>query len=604
MKQTLLFIIVILSGLNLTLAHPSQSSFEETTWNVIRERLFNGENAKAYRFEDDIRFQLIGANTHQDSAVFIQMIAELNDLLETIQIKMVETDPNFKLTIIHEAGGLSSSSRRQTSGSSIIYVDLKLGIPGTINEKETIKHIYYHTFRKLTEIYSPQHASTGYGGIFDSPKAADAEFKEIDKELLRKLYSTGFYENLKENTVRKFGYSYYLNLRFHKLLKIIPNALKAILILFGFMFFLSKAAKRKQNPGLFSYIKQRATILFILPFIFSFYRTSYTASDYDPLLLFSPTDFGINYLITFSYAVFILIVFYFTEPIFLKRIDNFVGKQAFIFLSTIIIPFLVSTTSLFIYILFWNKALLSGFSPLTFFTHDPSFLLKIIFVATLRVFYNIVNYRIQSMVNQKDVEIARMKALKNQAELNALHSRINPHFLYNSLNSIASLAHINADKTENMATGLSELFRYSINQEDKTFVTVAEELDMVKKYLEIEKTRFGDRLSYEINTNKDTLDKQIPKFLIQPLVENAIKHGLSKIKNSGKVRVETVKKGKDLILSVYDNGPDFPEEPVSGYGLQNLYDKLDIIYGNKASINWENGEQKQFRVTLKNQFEQ
>ncbi|UCS95525.1 histidine kinase [Echinicola marina] len=603
MKQLLLFLVVILASLNLSQAHPAQSPFEETTWNVIRERLFNGDNSKAYRFEDDIRFQLTGAKNHQDSAVFVKMIAELNDLLETVQIKMVETDPNFKLTLSHEAGGLSTSSGRRTSGSNIIYVNLKLGIPGSIDEKAAINHIYYHTIRQLTKLYSSQNGSTGYGGIFDSPKAADAEFKEIDKNLLRKLYSPDFYENLKENTVRKFGYSYYLNLRFQKLLKILPSVFKAILIIFGFMFFLSRASKRKQNPGLFLYIKQRTIILFILPFIFSFYHTSYTATDYNPLLIFSPADFGISYLITFSYAVFILIIFYFTEPIFLKKIDNFVGKQAFIFLSTIILPFLVSVIAIFIFILFWNKALLSGFSPLTFFTQDPSFLLKIIFVATLRVFYNIVHYRIQSMVNQKDVEIARMKALKNQAELNALHSRINPHFLYNSLNSIASLAHINADKTENMATGLSELFRYSINQEDKTFVTVAEELEMVKKYLEIEKTRFGDRLSYEINTDKDTLDKQIPKFLIQPLVENAIKHGLSKIKGPGKVRVEIIKEGKNLILSVYDNGPGFPEEPVSGYGLQNLYDKLDIIYGNKASVNWENGEQKHFKVILKNQFE-
>ncbi len=602
MKQLLLFIVVILASLNLSQAHPSQSPFEETTWNVIRERLFNGENAKAYRFEDDIRFQLIGAKTHQDSAVFVKMIAELNDLLETVQIKMVETNPNFKLTIKQE-GVQSISTGRRTSGSTILSVNLGLRISGAINEKAYINHIYYHTIRQLTKLYSPQNGSTGYGGIFDSPKAADAEFKEIDKNLLRKLYSPDFYENLKENTVRKFGYYYYLNLRFQKLLKILPSAFKAILILFGFMFFLSKASKRKQNPGLFLYIKQRAIILFILPFIFTFYKTSYTATDYNPLLIFSPADFGISYLITFFYATFILIIIYFTEPIFLRKIDNFTGKQAFIFLSTIIVPFIVTVISSFLFILFWNKAMLSGFSLLSFFTQDPSFLMKIVFVSTLRIFYNIVNYRVQSMVNQKDVEIAKMKALKNQAELNALHSRINPHFLYNSLNSIASLAHINADKTESMATGLSELFRYSINQEDKTFVSVAEELEMVKKYLEIEKNRFGDRMSYEINTDNNTLEKQIPKFLIQPLVENAIKHGLSKIKGPGKVRIEIKKEGRNLILFVYDNGPGFPKEPVSGYGLQNLHDKLDIIYGNKASVNWENGEPKHISITLKNQFE-
>jgi len=233
---------------------------------------------------------------------------------------------------------------------------------------------------------------------------------------------------------------------------------------------------------------------------------------------------------------------------------------------------------------------------------NPSGIYFIAAISAIRVFYNLIKYRIQSMVNQKDVELAKMKELKNQAELNALHSRINPHFLYNSLNSIASLAHINANKTENMATGLSELFRYSINKENKTFVTVAEELEMVEKYLEIEKTRFGDRLCFKINADEDSMEKQIPKFLIQPLVENAIKHGLSKIKGNGKIHVQIEREGKDLSIVIFDNGPDFPEEPVSGYGLQNLHDKLDIIYQNNASINWENGENKHVRITLKNQF--
>ena len=195
-----------------------------------------------------------------------------------------------------------------------------------------------------------------------------------------------------------------------------------------------------------------------------------------------------------------------------------------------------------------------------------------------------------------------MKELKNQAELHALHSRINPHFLYNSLNSIASLAHINPDKTENMAIGLSELFRYSINKENKTFVMVWEELEMVKKYLEIEKTRFEDKLIYEIEVDEKVKETLIPKFLIQPLAENAIKHGLSKIKEVGKITIEVKQLERDLVITIFDNGSDFPKEPVSGYGLQNLNDKLEIIYGNKAFINWENGENKHFQITIKDKF--
>lgn len=599
MKQLLIILLTFTATLN-TLFAQDAHPYENTTWNVIRERLFNGENSKADRFEDDIRFQFIGAKTQQDSAIFIQMIGELNVLLETVQIKMVNTDPNFKLTITQEPGGQSANYNVITSGSKLVLVNLELGIPGTFTDKESVTHIYYHTIRQLTKQYTPQHGSSGYGGIFDSSKASDAEFKEIDKELLKQLYSNDFYKNLKDNTIRKYDYQYYLNLRYQKLIRNFSYSLKAILIIFGFLFFLSKESKRKQHPGLLLYIKQRTIILLILPFIFSLIETP---DDFSLLLISRPGAFFLNFLGTIIYALLVLVFVYYSEPIFLKKINNFVGKQAFIFFSTTFAIFLVQSVLIILLFLFLGSTLLSGYNLVSFWTHNSFHLFLLTFIAALRVFYNFVTYRIQSMVNQKDVEIAKMKELKNQAELNALHSRINPHFLYNSLNSIASLAHIDADKTENMATGLSELFRYSINKENKTFVSVVEELEMVKKYLEIEKTRFGNKLVYEINADESTQERQIPKFLIQPLVENAIKHGLSKIKDTGEILVEVKQDKKDMTITIFDNGPDFPAEPVSGYGLQNLQDKLDIIYGGDAIINWENGADKHFKVTLKNLFE-
>ncbi|WP_162418615.1 sensor histidine kinase [Cyclobacterium roseum] len=600
MKQVLISLIVILAAFNSLLANPTTKPYEETTWNVIRERLFNGENANAYRFEEDVRLQLIGAKTHQDSIVIIQMINELNGLLETSKIKMVNKDPNFSLIITKQSGGTSSNSRNRTVGSQIVSVNLELGIPGAIADTESISQIYYHTIRNLTRLFIPQHGSTGYGGIFDSSEASNAEFKEIDKDLLRKLYSTDFYNNLKESTVEKFGYHYYLHLRYQKLLRNLSYSFKIILILFGFLFFLSKEAKRKKNPGLLLYVKQRAIILLIIPFFHSFIKTSAVSSS--PILIITPGDVIVNFLGTVFYALLLLVFLYYTEPVFIKKIDNFLGKQAFIFLSTFISPLIVPAVLVIPFFLFSDPNLMASFTHSSFLRQNSSYIFLIALVAALRVFYNFVTYRIQSMVNQKDVEIAKMKELKNQAELNAIHSRINPHFLYNSLNSIASLSHIDADKTENMATGLSELFRYSINKENKTYVSVAEELEMVKNYLEIEKTRFGDHLEYEINAEEATQEKQIPKFLIQPLVENAVKHGVSQIKGRGKIAVVVKKHENDLWISIYDNGPDFPEEPISGYGLQNLYDKLEIIYGNNAKINWENGADKHLKVALKNQF--
>lgn len=600
MKQ-LLFILIAILLIQNTSPGQGTNPYDKTTWNVIRERLFSGENSKACRFEEDIRFQVIGAKTHQDSAVIREMIDELNNLIEIVQIEMVNSDPNFNLTVTHEPGGWSSNHVQMHSGGKIKSVKMDLGLGGAFTEQKSIGYIYYHTLRKLTKLYTPQHGSTGYGGIFDTAKAFEAEFKEIDKELLKKLYSDDFYDRLKESTIQRSGYMSYLILRYDQLIKNLKYALKAILLVFGFLYFLSRESKRKPNPGLFLYLKQRLIIVLIVPFFFSGVKTDLIDP---PLFIYISFLVGV-YLLTLVYALLVLVVMYYFEPVFLKRIHNFVTKQVFVFLSTIITPLIVSKVLVLLMALVFllsGSVLQSGFDPISVWPkYSPQFFWVAV-LAVLRVLYNFLNYRIQSMVNQKDVEIAKMKEQKIQAELNALHSRINPHFLYNSLNSIASLAHIDANKTENMATGLSELFRYSINKENKTYVTIAEELEMVKKYLDIEKMRFGDKLVYKITADDSTMEKQIPKFLIQPLVENAIKHGLSKIKGNGEVLLEVKQVWKDMTIAIFDSGPDFPAEPVGGYGLQNLHDKLDILYGDDAIINWENGEEKHFKVTLKNQF--
>ncbi len=215
MKQLLFLLFSILIGLN-TLHAQETNPIEETTWNVIRERLFNGENSHIIRYEEDIRIQLIGAKTYQDSAIFTGMIAELNDLLETIQIKMVNENPNFKLKIVHESG-TSANYRQLSSGSAITSVNLELGFSNAYTDQESVNRIYYYTIRQLTKLSKPQYGSTFYEGIFDSDKAEDAEFKEIDKNLLIKIYSKDFYKQLKNNTIKTRGYQFYLNLRYKNL---------------------------------------------------------------------------------------------------------------------------------------------------------------------------------------------------------------------------------------------------------------------------------------------------------------------------------------------------------------------------------------------------
>lgn len=600
MKQCAGLLLLLVAALQ-PLPATAIDQADDLAWNVIRERLFNGENTKAYRFEDDIRMQVNGAETQQDSAVFVKLVDELDQLLETVDVTLVDKDANFTLNVSHHQEGMSTGTMHVTSGYRMMSATLNLGFPGSYADDLSLKHLYYHAIRELTVLYTPKNGTSYYGGIFDASKADESNFTDTDKAILRLLYSADFYKNLRAVTVATRGAPYYLEMRYKKQITTMLYAFKALLLLFGFLFFLSRESKRKPNPNLFQYLKQRVLILLLLPFFFIFIRTSGVISflSVGNLMALYAGQAGLIILC----GVLVLVLQYYVEPLFLKRITPFWAKQVFVFLSTSLATMLVPTVFFALLRLLFDSSSPLRINPLSFWSQSSTLVLLIVSLAALRVFYNLITYRIQSLVNQKDVEIATMRALKNQAELNALHSRINPHFLYNALNSIASLAHLDADKTESMALGLSDLFRYAINKEGSTYVTVAEELEMVKKYLDIEKTRFGKRLAYDIKADESTRNQQIPKFLIQPLVENAVKHGLSMMKDKGVIVVEVKQQQNDLLLEVYDNGPDFPAEPVGGYGLQNLHDTLSLLYGNKASINWVNGTNKHIAVILKHFFE-
>ena len=204
-----------------------------------------------------------------------------------------------------------------------------------------------------------------------------------------------------------------------------------------------------------------------------------------------------------------------------------------------------------------------------------------------------LKYKLQ----EKELEQARLQKLKTQAELHALQSRINPHFLFNSFNSIASLISTNATKAEQMMVQLSELFRYSLNSQESNFVTVEEELKIVETYLDIEKVRFGDNLDYQIQVDPELMQQQIPRFLIQPLVENAVKHATSKVKQ-GELLLEIRVIDQQLIIRLHDNGPPFPEPLATGYGLKSTFDKLQLLYPNQHQIELINEPDKHISITL------
>lgn len=243
--------------------------------------------------------------------------------------------------------------------------------------------------------------------------------------------------------------------------------------------------------------------------------------------------------------------------------------------------------------------------PYTFF-HPQDMLfssLVVIIVCTISFVYQSQRFALQNQIRQKDLDMMHLKQLKIQAELATLHARINPHFLYNALNSIASLVHHDADKAESMTLKLSKLFRYSINQNSEDMVFIRDELETVTDYLDIEKIRFGDRISFNIDVDEELMDARIPRFLIQPLVENALKHGLGNVAEGGSLYVIINTQSDFIEITVADNGKPFPDELQKGYGLQSTYDKLSLLYGENYQIFVTNEPIKQIKVLIPLRYE-
>lgn len=219
-------------------------------------------------------------------------------------------------------------------------------------------------------------------------------------------------------------------------------------------------------------------------------------------------------------------------------------------------------------------------------------------IGTLMLLYHFQKANAEAALKAKEIDLAKLNQLKTEAQLQALQAKINPHFLYNALNSIASLIHEDADKAEDMTLKLSKLFRYSLNTMDENFSTIKEELEILNAYLAIEKVRFGERINFQFEVENELLNKQIPRFLLQPLVENTLKHGLKDKIENGLISVKINHIDDKLNLFIYDNGIPFPEELVAGYGLQSTFDKLQLLYKEDYDIQINNTPEKHIKISI------
>lgn len=187
----------------------------------------------------------------------------------------------------------------------------------------------------------------------------------------------------------------------------------------------------------------------------------------------------------------------------------------------------------------------------------------------------------------RELRTSQLQAQLEKARLQALKSQLQPHFLFNTLNSISALMLTNVEAADRMITLLGDLLRISLETAGTQMTTLSRELEFVNCYIEIEKVRFEERLQVSIEVAPETLDASVPHLLLQPLVDNAIKHGISKLVSGGEIRISAKQDDADLHLEVRDNGPGFRESGHSasgGVGLRITRERLETIYGQDQSL--------------------
>jgi sensor histidine kinase YesM len=174
---------------------------------------------------------------------------------------------------------------------------------------------------------------------------------------------------------------------------------------------------------------------------------------------------------------------------------------------------------------------------------------------------------------------SRLEAQLARARLAALEMQLHPHFLFNTLNAVSTLMRRDVDAAERVVARLGDLLRATLALEGVEQVRLEQELDLLGRYLEIEKVRFGERLRIETHIDPAALDARVPSLILQPLVENAVKHGISKRRGVGTIEVRATRDNGTLRLSVADDGVGLSEGAGEGVGLANTRARLEALYG-------------------------
>lgn len=201
-------------------------------------------------------------------------------------------------------------------------------------------------------------------------------------------------------------------------------------------------------------------------------------------------------------------------------------------------------------------------------------------------FWNIIYFGFKYFQNYKRSEInsLRLYAASRESELNNLKAQLNPHFIFNSLNSIRALIDEDPLKAKGAVTKLSTILRTTLLMNKNKLIPLHEEINLVKEYLDLEQIRYEERLTYEFRIDETVNNTPIPPFIIQSQVENAVKHGISKLPGNGKVIIEAFALAGILKIKVSNTGKISSETPLTGVGFVNSVQRLELLYGSAGKI--------------------
>lgn len=589
MKQlfTILFIFCFCSGL----FAQDKGTLNETDLNELIESNFI-KNETPLRYYSNLLIQLQGIPTKEDSIIFQELVDKLNFLIFKWDVYLIPEGTSnliFEINPLNDFKNESPFNDVKRNSKEIIKSKIIIrSLSAETNFELRKKIIRYHFLRSLVKFtFDSNLVEKAPGSVFSASEPEKITFNPVDFQIIKKVYSQEYDEKMKPTT----GFQPVSISRKQRMIQLIGNLVAFLFSTSFLLLFFFLGQFQNHNYNFWQFLKQGLLVLIACLIWVGITILFFVV----PGISIPKMWIGIvvSIFVIFVLGLASIVFIFFSERAILKGNNFYVLEIIFPMMTISIIPTIIV---LFVF------QLIPKPDPYS----DPTSLLNLLltalsvttYVAVIRTIFIFLNKRSENIIRKKDLELAKLGELHKQAELQSIRSKINPHFLYNSLNSIASLATSDALKTEKMALALSDFFKYSINREQKQFNSLAEELNAVRTYLEIEKVRFGEQLNYEIDCPAELLETPIPQLLIQPFVENAIKHGLSKITEKGFLKIEIMQENRMIHIKIFDNGPGFPSGPLSGFGIRNTSERIQLIYENRASINWQNGPEKFIEISI------